>query len=186
MKQYFPKSLFERFALVSILLFGAYARLWRIREYMTFLGDEGRDMLIVRHIFTDFDIPFIGPTSSAGGFFLGPVYYYFMAPFLALFRFDPVGPAIMVALFGIATIYFVRIGCERHIAAIGADRWIVIHPTGLSTPRRHADQCGLTGLAVVEEDVIVVIPVARHQVAGQGFECYVAAIAADSRTTAFP
>jgi len=51
----------------------------------------------------------LGPTSSVGGFFLGPIYYYFMAPFLWLFNYNPVGPAVMVALFGIATVWLIYI-----------------------------------------------------------------------------
>ncbi len=90
-----------------IMLLGAYLRLHRIHEYLTFLGDEGRDVLIVKRMIVDRDMVFLGPTASVGGFFLGPLYYYFMAPFLWLWNLDPVGPAIMVALFGIATIYLV-------------------------------------------------------------------------------
>jgi 4-amino-4-deoxy-L-arabinose transferase-like glycosyltransferase len=74
---------------------------------MTFLGDEGRDVLIVRRMIVDGKWTLLGPTASVGGFFMGPIYYYFMAPFLWLWNFNPVGPAIMVALFGIATIYLV-------------------------------------------------------------------------------
>ncbi|MBI4130372.1 glycosyltransferase family 39 protein [Candidatus Roizmanbacteria bacterium] len=93
--------------LFFILTIGAILRLWRISEYMTFLGDEGRDVLIVKRFIVDHDIPFLGPTASVGGFFLGPIYYYFMTPFLWIFNLNPVGPAVMVALFGIATIALV-------------------------------------------------------------------------------
>jgi hypothetical protein len=48
---------------------------------MTFLGDEGRDALVLLRLFRNFDIPFLGPTASVGGFFLGPFYYYLIAPF---------------------------------------------------------------------------------------------------------
>jgi 4-amino-4-deoxy-L-arabinose transferase-like glycosyltransferase len=74
---------------------------------MTFLGDEGRDVLIVMHMIVNHKFTLLGPTASVGGFFLGPIYYYFMLPFLWAFKLDPVGPAVMVALFGIATIYLV-------------------------------------------------------------------------------
>ena len=97
----------EFFAILAILLLGAYLRLYKIADYLTFLGDEGRDVLIVKRMIVDHVLTFLGPTASVGGFFLGPMYYYFMAPFLWLFRLDPVGPAVMVALFGIATIYLV-------------------------------------------------------------------------------
>ena len=92
------------FWIFLILIFAAFLRLYRIQDYMTFLGDEGRDVLVVYNILHG-KLTLLGPTASVGGFFLGPIYYYFMAPFLWLFNYNPVGPAIMVALFGIATVY---------------------------------------------------------------------------------
>ncbi len=89
--------------LVGILAVASFYRLYRIMDFMTFLGDEGRDALIVYKILHG-DLTLLGPTASVGGFFLGPIYYYFMAPFLWLFNYNPVGPAIMVALFGVATV----------------------------------------------------------------------------------
>jgi len=97
----------------AILFLSAYLRLWNIGGYMTFLGDEGRDVLVVKRMIVDHDITFLGPTASVGGFFLGPIYYYFMAPFLWLWNLNPVGPAVMVALFGVATIYLLyRVGTD--------------------------------------------------------------------------
>lgn len=94
--------------LVGVLLLAAFMRLYRISEYMTFLGDEGRDVLVAYNILHG-KLTLLGPTASVGGFFLGPIYYYFMAPFLYLFNYDPAGPAVMVALFGIATVYLVYV-----------------------------------------------------------------------------
>lgn len=74
---------------------------------MTFLGDEGRDVLVVKRMIVDHKFTLLGPTASVGGFFMGPIYYYFMAPFLWLWQLDPVGPAVMVALFGVATILLI-------------------------------------------------------------------------------
>lgn len=74
---------------------------------MTFLGDEGRDVLVVEQMIVHHKFTLLGPTASVGGFFLGPIYYYFMLPFLWAFNLNPVGPAVMVALFGIATVYLV-------------------------------------------------------------------------------
>ena len=97
--------------LLVVLLVGAYLRLYKISEYMTFLGDEGRDVLVVKRMIVEHKWTLLGPTASVGGFFLGPIYYYLMLPFLWLWKLDPTGPAVMVALFGIATIYLVfRVG----------------------------------------------------------------------------
>lgn len=92
--------------LIIILAVAAFMRLYRISDYLTFLGDEGRDVLVAKHILEG-DLTLLGPRASAGDFFLGPIYYYFMAPFLWLFHYDPVGPAIMVGLAGVITVFLI-------------------------------------------------------------------------------
>lgn len=107
------------FLLLAILLVAAFLRLYRIDEYMTFLGDEGRDVLVVYDILHG-KLTLLGPTASVGGFFLGPIYYYFMVPFLWLFNYNPIGPAVMVALFGVATVWLVyKVGNEFFGKAAG-------------------------------------------------------------------
>ena len=99
----------KNWLIVLILIVGAFLRLYRIDAYMTFLGDEGRDVIIVRNLLVKADPILIGPGTSVGGMYLGPLYYYFMAPFLLLSNFSPVGPAVGVALLGVATIYLVYV-----------------------------------------------------------------------------
>jgi len=106
-KKWAKKNPMEFALIVFILLLGAFLRLYRISEYMTFLGDEGRDVIIVRRLLVDFDLIAIGPGTSIGNMYLGPVYYYMMAPALLLANFSPVGPAVEIALLGIVTIFFV-------------------------------------------------------------------------------
>lgn len=102
------KKLFTRthLWLFFILVVAAFMRLYKIGDYLTFLGDEGRDVLVVYNILHG-HLTLLGPTSSVGGFFLGPIYYYFMAPFLWAFNYNPVGPAVMVALFSIGTVWLI-------------------------------------------------------------------------------
>jgi 4-amino-4-deoxy-L-arabinose transferase-like glycosyltransferase len=106
-KSWIQKNRLEAVVLLSILLLGAFFRLYRIDQYMTFLGDEGRDVIVVRRLLVDFDPILVGPGTSIGNMYLGPLYYYMMAPALLLANFSPVGPAAMIALLGIATIFFV-------------------------------------------------------------------------------
>ncbi len=112
--------------LFVILLVGAYLRVYKISEYMTFLGDEGRDVLVVKRMIVDGKFTLLGPTASVGGFFLGPIYYYFMLPFLWLWRLDPSGPAVMVAIFGIATIYIVYLAGKNFF-----NDWVGLIAAGL-------------------------------------------------------
>jgi len=106
MLKFFKKYWF----LISLILLGSFLRLYRLEASLQFLGDQGRDAIVLRNMLVNKDLPFIGPTTSVGSFFLGPFYYYLMAPFLWLSNYNPVGPAIANALIGIITIpviYFV-------------------------------------------------------------------------------
>ncbi|MEK9176282.1 MAG: hypothetical protein AAB520_02445, partial [Patescibacteria group bacterium] len=73
----------EVLSITGIILLGAFLRLYKIKDYIVFLGDEGRDALVVYNILHG-NLTLLGPTSAVGGFLLGPIYYYFMAPFLYL------------------------------------------------------------------------------------------------------
>lgn len=97
----------EFIALILILLLGSILRLYKIDQYLTFLGDEGRDVIVVRRLLVEADPILVGPGTSIGNMYLGPLYYYFMAPWLWIANLSPVGPAIGVALLGIATIFLV-------------------------------------------------------------------------------
>ncbi|MBI3955101.1 glycosyltransferase family 39 protein, partial [Candidatus Gottesmanbacteria bacterium] len=95
-------------------------RFYRIREYILFLGDEGRDALIVKRMIVDHVYTLLGPITSVGSMYMGPIYYYFMAPFLWVWHLDPVGPSIMVALFSLSTIYLIyRLSYEYFSPHIG-------------------------------------------------------------------
>ncbi|MBI2032929.1 MAG: glycosyltransferase family 39 protein [Candidatus Levybacteria bacterium] len=92
--------------LFCILILAAYLRLYKIEGYMTFLGDEGRDALVIYNILHG-KLTLLGPTASVGGFFMGPIYYYLVAPFYWLFGYSPVGASVFVALLSVATVFLV-------------------------------------------------------------------------------
>lgn len=95
----------ETALLVIVLLIASFLRFYKIDEYLPFLGDEGRDVRVVRRFITNFDLMFIGPRTSIGDMYLGPLYYYLISPFLLLWNFSPTGPAVFVALLGIGTVF---------------------------------------------------------------------------------
>lgn len=99
--------LFEVIILLVILALGAFLRLYKIEGFMTFLGDEGRDALIIHRLVTKGDFFLIGPGTSVGNMYLGPLYYYLITPAYLLANFSPVGPSVFIALLGVATIYLV-------------------------------------------------------------------------------
>jgi len=91
-----------------------------------FLGDQGRDALIVKRIALLQNFPAIGPPSSIGEVFLGPFYYYLVAPFLVLTRLNPVGLALGVALLSSVGIYVAYRIAKKTISPIGAFYFFVL------------------------------------------------------------
>ena len=106
LKSLLPKK-FEtkHYIVVAILFVSSFLRLYNVADTVQFLGDQGRDALVVSKIFRDFDPVFIGPVTSVGNMYLGPLYYYFMVPFLMLTYPSPMGPVYAMALIGILTVF---------------------------------------------------------------------------------
>ena len=111
-------KVFKRLSLTQIflgvlLVLAVFLRLYNLKGSLSFQGDQGRDALIVSQIFTEQDLVFIGPVTSVGNMYLGPLYYYFMLPFLWLSYPSPMGPVYAVALLGIVTVWLIfRLGKE--------------------------------------------------------------------------
>lgn len=83
----------------GLFVSGVFLRFYKLSEFVTFLGDQGRDAIIIRRILTLEHLPAIGATTSIGQIYLGPFYYYFIAPWLLIANFNPIGLAIGVAFF---------------------------------------------------------------------------------------
>lgn len=93
----------KNWLLTTTILFGIFLRFYKLNGFTTFLGDQGRDAIIIKRIVTFEHFPAIGAPTSIGQVYLGPFYYYFIAPWLLFFNFNPIGPVVGVAFF--STIY---------------------------------------------------------------------------------
>lgn len=109
----YPSGVEKIIKLLLIVLIGAGLRFYRLSESWQFLGDQGRDALVWWEMLVNRDWPFIGPITSVGGFFLGPFYYYLMAPFFWLAKFDPLGPVYATALIGVLTVPAIFVVARR-------------------------------------------------------------------------
>jgi len=129
-KNILTKNLF----FLLLLIVGVFLRLYRLEEFITFLGDQGRDAIIIKRIITFEHFPALGPVSSVGQVFLGPFFYYLMAPFLALFKLDPLGLAFGSAFYstiGLIFVYFILKKINKNTAYIflvlATFSWALIH-----------------------------------------------------------
>jgi len=89
--------------IVGIIVVATFLRFWNFTNTLQFLGDQGRDAIVVSDIFKKGDLVLIGPVTSTGNMYLGPLYYYFMVPFLWLTYPSPLGPAYAVAVLSVIT-----------------------------------------------------------------------------------
>jgi len=89
------------FVFILIFFIAFFLRFYRLSEFTQFLSDQGRDAIIIKRIITFEHFPAIGPSTSIGQVYLGPFFYYFIAPWLFIFRFNPAGLAFGTAFFSV-------------------------------------------------------------------------------------
>lgn len=115
-----PQKVFKQhWPLLVILFTAAVLRFWRLEELTTFGGDQGYDFLIIKALTEgNFTLlgPKIGPYNNIGNLYLGPAYYYLLAPWLVLFKLDPMGPAVFTVLSSLATILLIYIIAAKYLS----------------------------------------------------------------------
>lgn len=94
-----------RIVFVLLLLIASFFRLYRIADFTEFRGDQGIAAEVVYNAVQSKTIPLTGPAVSTGEL-PGPAYYYLIALPLILSNFNPLVPAIMFAVMGVAVVGF--------------------------------------------------------------------------------
>jgi 4-amino-4-deoxy-L-arabinose transferase-like glycosyltransferase len=104
------RLIIHHWPIIVIILIAAILRFWRLEALTTFGGDQGYDFLIVKKILEgDLTLlgPKIGPYNQLGNLYLGPAYYYLLAPALFLFHLDPIGAAFLTVILSLCTIFLI-------------------------------------------------------------------------------
>lgn len=109
------------FALITIILLGSFfVRAYRTTDLMAFHYDQARDALKVWDFWHKGDIFLVGPVTGLAGIFLGPLYYFMIAPFYLMGGGNPLYPAILLTFLGTVAIYVTYlIGLEIHSRPTG-------------------------------------------------------------------
>ncbi len=132
------------YILLFLTLFLAlFVRIYRTEALLGFYYDQGRDAMVIWHLWHDHKFFMIGPVTGLAGIFLGPFYYYLIAPFYLISGGNPVLPAVFLAFLSTVAIYFLYLlGKEFQdrvtglIAAViaGFSYYIVLASRWLSNP----------------------------------------------------
>lgn len=101
--------------LLAILISAFFIRIYRVSDLMGFYYDQGRDGLVIWDLWHDHKPFLIGPITGLKGIFLGPFYYYLIAPFYLIGGGNPAFPAIFLSfttVLAILMLYF--LGAKMH------------------------------------------------------------------------
>jgi 4-amino-4-deoxy-L-arabinose transferase-like glycosyltransferase len=125
------------------LLLALFIRVYRTEALLGFYYDQGRDAMVIWRLWQDHKLFMIGPVTGLAGIFLGPFYYYLIAPFYLISGGSPILPAVFLAVLSTVAIYFLYfLGKEFQdrttglIAAViaGFSYYIVLASRWLSNP----------------------------------------------------
>lgn len=97
----------NKLILIAIILIGLFLRFYKLRDLAPFVGDQGRDYLAARDILVNKKLTFKGPQTSIPWIYLGPFFYYFLAFFLSIGKFDPLFPIYGTSIFGVFSIILI-------------------------------------------------------------------------------
>lgn len=137
----------NNWVLLLILFIGLFFRTYRVVDYFTYGHEQDLQAWIVKDILIDHHPRLIGQETSITGLFIGPLYYYVLALFFAIFRYSPISsifPITIISLITIASFYFVVSKFFGKVAGLTAsfiyavslnivflDRWVVPTQTTL-------------------------------------------------------
>lgn len=97
----------DRLVLLGLLGLAALLRLPNLEARGSFDADQGRIMLALEAWLREGTLPLLGPPTSIGGVHHGVLFYYLLAPGVAIGGLDPTAAVVVVALAGIASVGFV-------------------------------------------------------------------------------
>lgn len=131
----------ETILLILILAAGLFLRIYKFQSFYIFEHDQDLFSWIVRDIVVNHHFRLIGQLTSIDGLFVGPLFYYLLAPFFILFNMNPLGalvPAVILGVFTSYSFYYVfssffgkkvgLIAAFIYAVSLGSvfyDRWVV-------------------------------------------------------------
>lgn len=130
--------------LLTLILIGAlFVRVYRVGDLLGFYYDQGRDALVIWRLWHEGKPFLIGPVTGLQGIYLGPFYYYLIAPLYLIGRGNPVWPTVFLAFLSTCSVLMLYIlGRSMHsrtagiiAATVGAfSYFIILHSRWLSNP----------------------------------------------------
>jgi hypothetical protein len=104
MKEFLVKILKHHGLFLINLVFVALLRFYRLPEMASFDFDQEYASNFAWSVLREFPIQMIGQGLSVQGLFMGPIYFYYLVPFFALFNLHPLGGAVGSVVLGLGIV----------------------------------------------------------------------------------
>lgn len=83
---------------LCVFILALCLRVYKTAEYTAFSQDQAKDLLYILDHLENREPILIGPKTSVGNFYVGPLYYYLITPVVWAFPDQPAAPAFVIAL----------------------------------------------------------------------------------------
>ena len=104
---------------ILFLILGlAFLVRWLRPDLVGFYFDQGRDALVIWNLLHNGKLFLIGPTTGVEGIFLGPFYYYLLAPAYWLGKGDPVFPIRFMAILNLGSLWLLYKLGEKYFSGL--------------------------------------------------------------------
>lgn len=133
------KLLEQHYLIITILAASILLRFYRINSLITIGGDQSYDFTQIEQIISgNLTLlgPKIGPYNNVSTLYVGPLYYYLLAPFAFLAKLDPIGAASAYVLTRVLTtllVYLIAIKLFSKKSAIISAVISAVSPYWLSS-----------------------------------------------------
>jgi len=120
-----PKILKIFLTPLNILVFvtlavALFIRVYRVEALLGFYYDQGRDALVIWRLWHEAKPFLVGPVTGLVGIFLGPFYYYLIAPLYLIGGGNPIYPAGFLSFLAtLAILFLYKLGAKMHSRTAG-------------------------------------------------------------------
>ncbi len=85
------------------LLISIFFRLYKAPTFFLYSHDQDLASWFIKDVVENHHFRLVGQETSTPGIFIGPYFYYFLLPFYLLYKMDPIGGVVAVAVLGLIT-----------------------------------------------------------------------------------
>lgn len=126
------KSIKIVFLLSGIFFLAFFLRVYKLQSLFAFGHEQDLQAWIIKDILIDKHLRLIGQETSIHGVFIGPLYYYMLIPFYAIFKLNPLSgyiPITLISLITLLSVYFVTNNLYNKKTALIASLIYAVSPT---------------------------------------------------------